>query len=341
MTEVHFSEQVPGSAAELGVAGTAILIYDEVLDDIDAFTPFRDTFELRYPVTAGEQLKDVAAFGEHAAAVTQLVGGASPGDLTVVAAGGGSVGDFGGFLASVLKRGVRLTHVPTTWLSAIDSAHGGKTALNVGGVKNQIGTFHPAAEVWVLKPLLDGVPPSEARSAWGELVKTALLAGGDLFDACEGADASADAMWPLLPAAVAVKTAVVNVDPTETTGQRRILNLGHTFGHAVEAHYSIPHGIAVGCGLRFTVEWSRHLGDLDEADAGRVVAVLDRFPEFSDLPADPELGRDELERLLEADKKSQGPGTVQFVFLTAIGSVDRRNVAVSDIVDEAARQGWL
>jgi len=342
LTVTRYFEEIPATLAELGVAeapGT-VLVYDEVLEG--RFARFTAMFDRRYPVEAGEGLKDLSGFGRHAESVLALVGNASRADTTVVAAGGGTVGDFSGFMASVLKRGVRLVSVPTTWLAAIDSAHGGKTALNVGGVKNQIGTFHPASEVLVLKPMLFAVPEPEARAACGELLKMAMLTGGPLFEGAAAVDGfGPEEMWALLPGAVAAKEAVVAEDPREETGRRQVLNLGHTFGHALEAHHGISHGVAVGCGLRFAIEWSAHQNRLEQSQAEQLLAMIDDFPEFSRAALPDGIDSERLASLLDRDKKSLGPGRVQFVFLAAVGEPVLEAVSVSDVVEEAGRQGWL
>lgn len=342
-TAVRFWEEIPPDASGLGTRRGTVLIFDRVLEQKSSFARFRDAFATRYPVDAGEALKDLAAFPGHAGNVLALVGGNARSDITIVAAGGGSVGDFGGFLASVLLRGVAFVNVPTTWLAAIDSAHGGKTALNAAGFKNQIGTFHVAAEVWVCKSLLEDVPLSETRAAYGELVKVAMLTGGELFTGVAASGIDADELWPLLPAAIAAKGDIVAIDPREETGQRQVLNLGHTLGHALESHFGLAHGVAVGCGLRFAIEWSHARGHLADAAAKNLLSLLDRFPEFGReaLPQGPPLSRSRLTELLTRDKKAAGSDWVTFVFLDSVGAPRLEAVPIEAVVDEAQRQGWL
>ncbi len=330
MTDVSFTEDVPD-----GLGGT-LLVYDRVLDSNDAFPALRRGFTAAYPVEGGEQLKELASFPAHAETILGLVADVARDDITLAAAGGGSVGDFGGFVASVVRRGVRFVNVPTTWLAAIDSAHGGKTALNAGGFKNQIGTFHPAAEVVVVRRLLEGAPHRELESAYGELVKMAMLTGGDLLADLDSSGADTDLVWRLLPRAVAAKQAVVDADPFETTGHRRILNLGHTVGHALEAVAGLPHGIAVGHGLRFAVEWSRRRGHLADAEAQRLRELVRPFP-----AGEVTIGADELAAAVTRDKKAAGGGKVAFVFLEGAGRPLIEVVTVGEVVEEAVRQGWV
>ncbi|MEE8331826.1 MAG: hypothetical protein V3R84_08645 [Acidimicrobiia bacterium] len=327
----------------LEIGPGTLLVYDTALDQSPSFVALRDAFETRYPVTGGEGLKELAAFPTHAENILGLVAGSPRSNITIVAAGGGSVGDFGGFVASVLLRGVAFVNVPTTWLAAIDSAHGGKTALNAGGFKNQIGTFHVAKEVWACKALLEGVPEAEARAAYGELIKVAMLAGGELLAEVASSSIDAGGLWALLPSAIAAKLDIVAVDQREETGHRQLLNLGHTLGHALESHFGLAHGVAVGCGLRFSVAWSDARNYLDAAEADKLLSLLDRFPEFGQqaLPKGKPLSRSRLTELLSRDKKARGSGRVAFVFLEAAGTPRLEAVVIEDIVDEAQRQGWL
>src|SRR5690606_36298588 len=106
----------------------------------------------------GEELKQIKNFPGHIRKISKVLGEANHRGLTIIVVGGGSVGDFGGFVASVYRRGVNLIHIPSTWLAAVDSSHGGKTALNVFSVKNQIGSFYPAKEIYLLEPLLATLP---------------------------------------------------------------------------------------------------------------------------------------------------------------------------------------
>lgn len=342
-TAVRYWEELPGHDAELGIDANTILVYDKVLEESPSFAVFRDAFEIRYPVDGGEALKDLAAFPAHAENILGLVAGRARSDITMVAAGGGSVGDFGGFVASVLQRGVAFVNVPTTWLAAIDSAHGGKTALNTAGFKNQIGTFHIAKEVWVFKTLLENVPMWETRAAYGELIKMAMLAGGSLWAGVVSSGIGADELWALLPSAVSAKTTIVAIDPREESGHRQLLNLGHTLGHALESHFGLAHGAAVGCGLRFSVVWSHSRGYLADSQAKELLSLLDRFPEFGPeaLAGRPPLSRSRLSELVTRDKKAAGSGRVTFVFLEGAGTARLEAVAIAEVVDEAHRQGWL
>lgn len=340
-TMVRFAQNFPKSR-DLGEE--LVLIHDKVLaQKSPAFRTWMKQIKLRYAVEAGEGLKSVDMFPEHIAKITALCENASVKKLTIVVVGGGSVGDFGGFVASILKRGVRLVHLPSTWLAAIDSAHGGKTALNVGGAKNQIGTFYPAAEVILVKPLLFSQPPARTFEAFGELLKIALLHGGPLWsELSKEFEVNADTLWKYLSAAINAKYKIVNKDPEEKSGIRHALNLGHTLGHVLESYYELPHGIAINYGLEFALRWSVEkkimpVGEYDKLQRQPVAAYLlsASADQLLDVKA---TALKEFRRLLLNDKKKTKSETLRFVFLKKPGQVSIQEVPVDDVLVEICRQ---
>lgn len=321
-----------------------LLIHDDVLPKKSAaFKKWMQQFSLRYPVKAGEELKDVAQFPKHISKITALCEQVSARRLTVVVVGGGSVGDFGGFVASILKRGVRLVQIPSTWLAAIDSAHGGKTALNVGGAKNQIGTFYPAAEVILVKPLLLAQPAARTFEGFGELLKIALIEGGSLYAGLsKERDVTAETLWKYLAAGVKAKYKVVAKDPEEKKGLRHVLNLGHTVGHVLESHWHLPHGIAINYGLEFALRWSvekkiMKASEFEKIQRQPVLAYLlsGTSDELLDVKAS---SLKEFRRLLLSDKKKTGSEVLRFVFVKKPGHTVIKEVHVDDILVEICRQ---
>lgn len=165
--------------------------------------------------------------------------------------------DFSAFFAHLYKRGRELWFVPSTFLSAFDSAHGGKTALNVGGVKNVLGSYHFPTRVYIVKELLLNLDQKEILSAGGELVKMALIEGGSFYSKLKkSSKPSFQTMWEFLPDAIHSKLKIVQRDPFEKKNIRKKLNFGHTLGHCFESYLKIPHGQAVAMGILFSLEWS-------------------------------------------------------------------------------------
>lgn len=314
-----------------------ILIYDEKLKAYPAAAEFIQSFSDSLAVSAGESLKTLSSLKLVIPELLPMIQGASRQKTVLVALGGGSVGDFVGFVASILKRGVRLVHIPSTWLAAIDSAHGGKTALNVGEYKNQIGTFKEAERILIVRKLLLSQNEESTRAAMGELIKMALIAGSPLFAKLEKLTTpSADQLWSLLPLAVKAKYKVVKRDPFEVKGIRFILNLGHTLGHAYELAGGLPHGAAVAEGLKFALCWSEKLKLLRNKDFLRAQKVMQRLGPVVSTPA---LRPQQLRELLLQDKKSSGGDRLKFVLIKKPGQTVVKEFSVDQVVEEAVRQG--
>lgn len=284
-----------------------------------------------YPVQAGEKLKTLDSLSKHISKILKLTAGESRSKITIIAIGGGSVGDFSGFVASILKRGVRLIHVPSTWLSAIDSSHGGKTALNVEKVKNQIGSFYSAETTYLVKELLIHQPPERAQEAAGELIKIAMIKGGTFGKqilAVEKLDP--ETIWKFLPLAIKAKLDVVKRDPFETKGVRQVLNLGHTLGHVYETTQGLPHGLAVGIGLRFALFYSLEKGYLSQKKYDSILCS----PVFSasQFKMVQLLSQRDVKKNLLLDKKALGSGKVSFIFISDMGKVFAQPVDIDELV---------
>lgn len=324
-----------------------LVIHDRKLGKQEAVAKWLKTGnKLAYPVTAGERLKDLEAFPGHVKKIMKLIGPVSPQKIVVIGFGGGSVGDFAGFFASTFKRGVTLVHIPSTMLAAIDSAHGGKTALNVASIKNQVGSFYFASAVFICKDIFSTIPQQQVHSAAGELAKMALLSGGDFFsEAKDTYFTGLDVIWKFMPQTIDGKYKVLLQDPYEKSGERQILNLGHTFGHPLESYYGIPHGTAVGLGLVFSVYWSHHHGYLSFKDQEVVIDFLhDKIgiqKRHQFLKNKRALTKAKLLKLVSEDKKMTSPSHVNFVFLEKAGKAFRKTVTIDSFLTEAARQGWV
>jgi 3-dehydroquinate synthase len=322
---------------------TALLIYDRKLEQLSReFRAWTKKFPHRYGVDSGERLKEISQFPGHVAGLSEIAKNIPPRSMTVVVAGGGSVGDFAGFFASVYKRGVGLIQVPTTWLAAIDSSHGGKTALNNGAVKNQIGTFYSAEKVVLVQSILLHQPEERVWDAMGELGKIALIDGGMWVRRLERSRLTgSDLLWAFLKPAIHAKMKVVAKDPFEKSGVRQVLNLGHTVGHVLEAAHGWAHGYAVAQGLFFALEYSIEQGFMKPHDYERAMRLLtDKMELRLEVPTKPIPSKRFLEVLLQ-DKKKTASDKVMFIFPIRVGKTERRPVPVNDLLREARRQGWV
>jgi len=197
----------------------------------------------------------------------------------ILAFGGGVIGDLAGFAAAVVNRGCNFIQVPTTLLAQVDSSVGGKTAINVAAGKNLVGAFHQPSLVLIDPSLLDSLDPRQVRAGYAEIVKYALIEDAGFFDWLEREGVAVlngdeHARSHAIATAVAGKARIVEEDERETSGRRAQLNLGHTFGHALEAEtgYSdrLLHGEAVALGCVLAFDFSASRGLCGKADAERV-----------------------------------------------------------------------
>lgn len=201
----------------------------------------------------------------------------------IVALGGGVVGDLVGFASAILKRGCAFVQIPTTLLADVDSSVGGKTAINTRAGKNLIGQFHQPALVLIDPDVLATLPPRQMRAGYAEVVKYGLIDDAVFFDWCtqNGAQLLAGdraAQVQAIHRSVRAKAAIVAADERETRGVRALLNLGHTFGHALEAEAgfsdALLHGEAVAAGMALAFDYSVRRGLCPAGDAARVRAHL-------------------------------------------------------------------
>ena len=260
---------------------------------------------------AGEESKNGETFLKLLNALAQA--GLSRSDL-LVALGGGVVGDLAGFAAACYLRGIRFIQIPTTLLAAVDSSVGGKTAIDLPSGKNLAGAFYQPSLVLCDLNTLDTLPEDIFRDGCAEVIKYGVLYDPELFSQLEtsGLDFDREAV---IARCVALKRDVVMEDEKDT-GSRMKLNLGHTFGHAVEAHsrFTLSHGKSVAIGLAIIARASASMGICSEADAARIVSVLKAFG----LPVQTQYTAEALLPYLLSDKKRSG-GTVNLILPEAIG----------------------
>jgi 3-dehydroquinate synthase len=280
-------------------------------------------------VAPGEASKSYAVFERLCEAI--LDAQIERGDL-VVALGGGVIGDLAGFAAAVVRRGLDYVQVPTTLLAQVDSSVGGKTAIDSRQGKNLIGAFHQPILVIADTALLDTLPEREFRAGYAELVKYGLLGDAAFFAWLEArwreifaAGASANsAREHAVAVACRAKAAIVGRDERET-GERALLNLGHTFGHALEAACGFSdrllHGEAIAIGMMLAFEFSARQGLLPVAEAervGRHLAEVGLPTKPSEIPG-PLPGLDQVMELIAQDKKVKR-GMLTLILVRAVGS---------------------
>ena len=294
------------------------------------------TFEL----AGGETGKDMRAVE---AVLDALLAAGADRKSVVIALGGGVVGDIAGFAAAIYMRGIRFVQVPTTLLAQVDSSVGGKTGVNHPRGKNLIGAFHQPEAVVADTDTLRTLPPRELSAGLAEVLKHGLLADADYFArvtsglpqllACDE-----QALTMSIGRSCEIKAAIVARDEKES-GERALLNLGHTFGHAIEALTGYErwlHGEAVGCGMCLAADLSQRLGLIARPD----VEVVERAIAAAGLPTRIEgLSREAALESMRGDKKTEA-GEIRFIVLERIGRAVQRTVPPAALEATLAAGGY-
>jgi len=270
---------------------------------------------------SGEQHKRLVEIERLA---SEMVDAGADRHSVMIAFGGGVVTDMGGFLAAIFMRGIPVVKVPTTLLAQVDAAVGGKTGANLVNGKNLVGCFHQPWAVLIDPAVVDTLPEREYRAGLYEVIKHGVIASEPLFRLMQGSRAGV--LWReaavvdrMIAESVGIKAHVVSVDEREH-GIRKILNFGHTFGHALEAETGYTrflHGEAVGWGMRAATLLAMRRGRLN----GEGAEILDAIASYGPVPGFDGVRAEAIERRLIADKKTMH-GAIHFVLPIKIGEVE-------------------
>jgi len=294
-----------------------------------------------FELTGGETGKDMRAVE---AVLDALLAAGADRKSVVIALGGGVVGDIAGFAAAVYMRGIRFVQVPTTLLAQVDSSVGGKTGVNHPRGKNLIGAFHQPEAVVADTDTLRTLPPRELSAGLAEVLKHGLLADAEYFaqvtsDLPRLLACDEQALTAAIGRSCEIKAAIVARDEKES-GERALLNLGHTFGHAIEALTGYErwlHGEAVGCGMCLAADLSRRLDLITRAD----VEAVERAIAAAKLPTRIEgLSRAAALESMRGDKKTEA-GEIRFIVLERIGRAIQRSVPPAALEATLVAGGYL
>ncbi len=269
---------------------------------------------LRCP--AGEASKSLATVGK---VCDQLLSHQLDRHSTIIALGGGVIGDLAGFVAAIYHRGIRLIHVPTTIVAQVDSSIGGKTGVNTEAGKNLLGAIHPPELVVTDVSLLDWLPERDFLAGFAEIVKHGAIADRAMLEQLGKFDRGRD-LAALIRRNVRIKAKIVAKDEYESSDRRAILNFGHTVGHAIEAaggYGRYLHGEAIAMGLAVAADLSVTKAGLPSADRDLLLARLEQFQLPTRIPAD--LSIQALMEAFRLDKKFKS-GAIRFVLTRALGS---------------------
>lgn len=261
-------------------------------------------------------------------------------DGIIVNLGGGTVTDLGGFCAATFKRGVDYINIPTTLLAMADASAGGKTGIDFNGLKNEVGVFRKPLAVIGDAMFLKTLPPVEILSGFAEMLKTGLIADKNLYASLIGledpVEVPAERLNPLIRRVIEIKESITEKDPEEQ-GFRKVLNFGHTAGHAFESRsrelgHPVPHGVAVGWGLLTELILSHIEKGLDSTALYPLASLIrERYPAFPFTCGEYE----PLLRLMAHDKKNRGDGMLNFTLVPELGSALPDNYLTPETVKEA------
>jgi 3-dehydroquinate synthase len=280
-------------------------------------------------IGTGEEIKTLDTVQDIYA---QLLSSQADRSSFIVGMGGGIVCDIAGFVASTFLRGVRFGFVATTLLAQVDASVGGKNGVNFEGYKNMVGLFHQPEFVICDPELLKTLPPKEISCGLAEIVKHGAIADADLFAYLEQYDEDilaldSQAIEKLVLASVRIKSSIVNRDETEK-GERRLLNFGHTFGHAIEKVTGVAHGEAVSMGMVIASALSVKRGLLSAGEDQRLRVVLKNLKLPNRLETQPQ----KIFAAIAKDKKRAG-SRIHFVLLNGIGNGRMDQLTLEELKD--------
>jgi 3-dehydroquinate synthase len=325
-SRIMVGERLANLSSYLPDGGRTILVTDEHVGPL-----YRDRFPQGDVITigCGERHKTLETL---AVIYDRLIAAEADRSTFVVGVGGGIVGDITGFAASTYMRGLRFGFVASSLLAQVDATVGGKNGVNFKGYKNMVGVFNQPEFVIADIAMLETLPPAEIACGLAEIVKHACIADPAYFDYIEShcddiAARDKDVMLHLVHQSVVIKSGVVNRDEREA-GERRKLNFGHTFGHAIEKTLGISHGAAVSAGMMLAAELSARKGLLSDNDLDRIKKLLLRLHLPVALDFDPAAVLDALKK----DKKRERD-KIRFVLLNGLGQAVVEPMAVEALGD--------
>lgn len=300
-----------------------------ILTDDNVYENHRAQLDL-YPVIRilpGEENKTQATAGQ---VIEQLITMGAGRDAMLVGVGGGVVTDIAGYVAAVYMRGISFGFVPTSILAMTDAAIGGKNGVDVGVYKNMVGTIRQPDFIFYDYSFLKTLPVSEWVNGFAEVIKHACIKDAVLFSMLERYTLHEYQSDPTLVAEliernVDIKASVVSADEFEA-GERKLLNFGHTIGHAIENLHHIPHGHAVSIGMVAACNLSEQLGHLHFEEAARIVRLLARYH----LPVDVDTDHARVFEVLKMDKKRKDDA-MQFILLNKIGSASVVSIPLTEL----------
>ena len=318
----YIKEAAPAESAVIVSDDTVYNLYGEMLKK-ELLSAGYKVNEFVFP--HGEMSKNLETYGEILEYMSKTH--MTRGDI-VAALGGGVVGDMAGFAAATYQRGIRYVQIPTTLLACVDSSVGGKTAVDLKHGKNQVGCFYQPSLVLCDIDTLKTLPEDEYKCGCAEVIKYSVIGNREFFDKLMETPVK-DQLEEVISTCAEMKRDIVEKDEFDT-GERMLLNLGHTFGHAIEAcsNFKILHGQAVSIGLAVMVRSAFTQGYIDKKDAELILQLLEKY----DLPTGTDYGIDDMAAALYTDKKMSG-STMRLIVPEKIGKCSIKKIPSIELKD--------
>jgi len=302
-----------------------------IVTDENVFKHHKKKFEgfATIQLPAGEEFKQQRSVDD---IISQLLELQADKETILVGVGGGVITDMTGYAASIYKRGIKLVLVPTSILGMVDAAVGGKNGVDVGPFKNMVGTVYQPEMLLFDYEFLDTLPEEEWVNGFAEIIKHASIKDAAFFDFLSGKTLAAfredkQLLAELIEKNVAIKTAVVLKDEFET-GDRRLLNFGHTIGHAIENIYQLSHGHAISIGMVAAATLSEEINEFSSAEKQQLIVLLEQYQ----LPVTYPFDKDSIWDILIMDKK-RSKDTMNFILLDKIGHAVVKPIPLEQLKD--------
>lgn len=309
-----------------------VIVTDDVVDGLYG-EALKDSLEkenfsvLKYIISHGENAKNFFVLKNF---LNFLAENQIHRNDTIIALGGGVVGDLAGFAAAIYLRGIAVVQIPTTLLAMVDSAIGGKTGINLPAGKNMVGAFHQPKLVIADMDTLQTLPPQELAAGMGEVIKYGVIGKSDMLNRI-----GQDDLEEQIAACIQMKADIVVRDERDQIGVREILNAGHTVGHAIEvlSNYTVPHGKAVALGLVAEARLATDLGLAEISTYDRICRAVKGCGLYEKLP----YSASELVQAMHSDKKNRGK-RIAFILPVEIGKYVRRELTAQQVEELLEKQ---
>ena len=309
-----------------------VIVTDDIVDGfygeaLKGSLEKEDFSALKYVISHGEKAKNFLA-------LENLLNFLAKNEIrrndTIIALGGGVVGDLAGFAAAIYLRGIAAVQIPTTLLAMVDSAIGGKTGIDLPAGKNLAGAFHQPKLVVADTDTLQTLPPQELAAGMGEIIKYGVIGKNGILDRIGQGN-----MEEQIAGCMELKAGIVEQDEFDQNGVREILNAGHTVGHAIEklSGYAVPHGKAVALGLAAEARMAVELGIAEMSVYERILSAVKSCGLYEKIVYSPE----NLTEIMRSDKKNRD-GKITFVFPRKIGNCVRQELTVQQVIELLEKQ---